>query len=83
MMKKILFDYSKLKGRIKEKCGSQKSFAELLEISEASLTAKLNCDSYFSQGEIAKSCEILDILPDRIFLYFFRREFKNLNSEVK
>lgn len=70
-MERMVFDYSKLKGRIKEKCGSQKAFAEKLGITEATMTSKLNCDSYFSQSEILRSADILEILPDRIFTYFF------------
>ena len=46
-MKKILFDYSKLKGRITEKCGSQKVFAKLMGLSEASLTSKLRGYTFF------------------------------------
>ena len=36
-MEKVIFDYSKLLGRIKEKCGSQKEFARVLGISEGTM----------------------------------------------
>ena len=70
-MEKIIFDYSKLKGRITEKCGSQKAFAELLGVSESTMTSKLNCDTYFTQPEIMKAVCILDILLGKISAYFF------------
>jgi hypothetical protein len=54
-MEKIKFNYSKLKGRIIEKCGSQKAFAELLGITEGTLTSKLLGYTYFTQDEIFKS----------------------------
>ena len=70
-MQKIQFDYAKLKGRITEKCGTQKAFAELLGINEGTLTSKLLGYTYFSQDEIFRTLEILDIEPSKVTLYFF------------
>lgn len=71
-MEKIRFDYSKLKGRIIEKCGTQKAFAELLEITEGTLTSKLQGYTYFTQDEIIRAIQILDIEPSEVNLYFFK-----------
>ena len=73
-MARTTFDYSKLKGKIKEKCGSQKIFAEKLGITESTMTAKLNGNAYFHQGEILKATKILDICLDDISVYFFATE---------
>jgi len=70
-MGKVKFDYSKLKGRIVEKCGTQKAFAEQLEITEGTLTSKLLGYTYFTQDEILRSIRILDIDPGKASLYFF------------
>ena len=70
-MEKTQFAYAKLKGRIIEKCGSQKAFAELLGITEGTLTSKLLGYTYFTQEEIFKATEILDIDPSKMNLYFF------------
>lgn len=70
-MKRIRFNYSKLRGRITEKCGSQKAFAELLGIAECTLTSKLNGHTYFSQTEIFRAMKILDINANEVTLYFF------------
>ena len=70
-MEKLKFDYSKLKGRIKEKCDSQKAFADLLGVTEGTLTSKLQGYTYFTQEEIFKSCDILEINSDKVFNYFF------------
>ena len=70
-MKKIKFNYSKLRGRITEKCGTQQAFAKLLGIAECTLTSKLNGYTYFSQKEILRSMEILDIIPEEVTMYFF------------
>ena len=70
-MEKVVFDYSKLKGRIKEKCDTQKAFAELLGITEGTLTSKLQGYTCFTQEEILKSIDILDIEHGDVALYFF------------
>ena len=70
-MEKIKFDYSKLKGRIIEKCGSQKVFAGLLGVSEGTLTSKMNGYTYFAQDEILRSISILEIEPVYVSDYFF------------
>lgn len=70
-MEKIKFDYSKLKGRIIEKCGTQKAFASLLGISAGTLTSKLLGYTSFTQQDILKSIKLLDIPDSDVTLYFF------------
>ena len=70
-MQKTKFNYSKLKGRITEKCGTQKAFAELLGITEGTLTSKLQGHTYFTQAEIFRSINILDLESVSITPYFF------------
>jgi hypothetical protein len=70
-MTKVKFSYSKLRGKIKEKFGSQKAFAEALGITEGTLTSKLQGYTYFTQNEIFRSIKILGIDPDKVTLYFF------------
>lgn len=70
------FDYSKLKGRVIEKVGSLKRYAELLNISDTSISNKLNNKVPFTQDEIFRSADIdvLDIKLDDIKLYFFAKK---------
>ena len=79
-MEKLKFDYSKLKGRITEKCGSQKAFASLLGITEGTLTSKLLGYTYFTQQEIIRAIEILDIEPAEVTLYFFTCKVEKLEQ---
>ena len=65
------FSYDKLKGKIKEVCGTNGNFAELMGISRATLSAKLNHKSEFRQPEIFKAVEILRLNRSDIPLYFF------------
>lgn len=70
------YDYSKLKGRITEKLGSLKKYAELLNISDTSISNKLNNRVPFTQDEILRSADkdVLDINLDDIKLYFFNKK---------
>ena len=70
-MAKRQFNYSKLKGLITEKCGTQKAFADLLGINESTLTGKLRGKTYFSQEEIYRAIDILEIDHGQISQYFF------------
>ena len=71
-----MFNYSKLKGKIKEKYDRQDLFADNLGISSVSLSAKLNNKVQFTQQEILRSCELLDIEQDEVHLYFFALSVK-------
>ena len=72
------FDFSKLRGRIKEKVGSEAKFAKKIGISSASLSAKFNNRTDFSTGEISRAAEkdVLDIPKDEIGNYFFIKNAK-------
>ena len=63
--------YDKLRGKIKEVCGTQDAFAEKLGIGRVSLSQRLNNQLEFSQDEIFKSCEILKIDFSEMKAYFF------------
>ena len=71
MNSRKLFDYSRLKEKIKEKCNTQSNLAKKIGISEVSLSAKLNNKVEFSQFEINKICETLEIAKEDIPGYFF------------
>ncbi len=70
-MMKLEFDYSKLKGKIREVFNTQSSFAEQLGISTYSLYKKLSKGVSFTQTEIIKSSKLLNIEAHNIPLYFF------------
>lgn len=65
------FDYARLRGRIREVCDTQDRFSELMGMSKATISAKLNNKSEFSQPEIVRAVKILDLRVDEISLYFF------------
>ena len=65
------WDYSKLRGRIKEICGTQDVFADKIGIGRVSLSQRLNNALEFSQDEMFKSCDVLNIDKCDIPIYFF------------
>lgn len=65
------FEYSRLRGKIKEKCNTQDVFAQQMGIGRVSLSQRLNNQLDFSQDEMFKACDILDIDKTEIPLYFF------------
>lgn len=65
------YNYSKLLGRIVEKAGTQSNFAEKMELSERTISLKLNGKVGWKQSEIAKACQVLDINDYEIPAYFF------------
>ena len=54
------YDYSKLKGKIREVFGTQQKFADALEIANTTLSSKLNNIAPFTQLEIDKTCAIFN-----------------------
>lgn len=64
-------DYSKIRGAIREKYGTQQAFALDLGVSEASLSAKLNGRTEWQADEIVKACELLGIPLEQAHEYFF------------
>ena len=66
--------YDKLRGTIKEVCGTQDMFAEKLGIGRVSLSQRLNNQLEFSQDELFKSCEILKIDLSDMREYFFTQK---------
>lgn len=66
------YDYNKLRGKIKEVCGTQEVFAEKIGIGRVTLSQRLNCQSEFSQDEILKACDVLNLdIEKEIPIYFF------------
>lgn len=65
------FKYNKLRGRIIEVLGSNNAFLEQMGFSKASFYSKLECKTSFTQEEIFKACDVLNISLDEIHSYFF------------
>ena len=72
----MAFEYSKLRGRIVEKCGTAQEFARAMGLSPGQVSWLLNNRADWRPARILKACEILDIDPADISTYFFTVEVK-------
>lgn len=73
-----MFDYSKMRGKIREKFGTQNAFAKAMEFSSATLSDKLNNKVQWNQKEIDKAAELLEISKEDIVAYFFTEKVQLL-----
>ena len=71
-----MFDYSKLRGKIKEVYGTEGNFAKSMIMSSTTLSQKLNNAVPFTQPEINRACELLGIPIEFIPVYFFTEKVK-------
>lgn len=72
----MAFEYSKLRGRIVEKCGTIQDFGKAMGMGPATTSMLLNNHVEWRPAKILKACEVLDIDPAQIGEYFFTVEVK-------
>lgn len=72
-----MYDRTKLRGRIKEKLGNEYECAKILELSEASVSAKLNSKVPLSLKEMDTLISVLEIPKNEIYEYFFIKKVEN------
>ena len=63
--------YAKLRGKIKEKYGSQDNFATAMKMNRSTLSLKLNGKNDWTRAEIEKCCSLLQIPAIEVYAYFF------------
>ena len=73
-------DYSKLIGRIVEKFGTRAAFAEAMGLKYEALSRRLNNKADFKTEEYIRACELLDIPPKEIHLYFFTPKLRKIEA---
>lgn len=65
------YDYSKLRGKIREVFGTEREFATAMRLSRASLSFKLNNKSEWTQEEMTRAMDLLNIPHKSVKTYFF------------
>ncbi len=68
-----MYDYSKLRGRIVEKYGTIKAFAEALGVSNVTISEKLNNKAGINRKDIETWSNILDISESEYGVFYFAR----------
>lgn len=66
-------NYAKLRGRIREICGTQEKFADAIALDPSSVSAKLNGKSEWTRQQIEDACHVLQIQLEEVSDYFFYR----------
>lgn len=74
----MTFNYSKLRGRIIEKYGSQSDFAKAFGCSDRTLSLKMNGKRPWKQTEILYAIKLLELSEEDIQDYFFTLEVQNV-----
>lgn len=74
----MAFNYSKLRGRIIEKYGSQSDFAKAFGCSDRTLSLKMNGKRTWKQTEILSAIKLLELSEEDIQDYFFTLEVQNI-----
>lgn len=69
--------YAKLRGRIRERFGTQEKFAIAMGMDRSTLNLKLNSKSEWSTVEIEKACTLLGIRIEDVGEYFFNEKVGN------
>ena len=72
--KKTEYDYSKLRGKIKEVYGTERAFAEAMGYNRCTISAKLNNQSEWTRADMDRACVLLGIPFSEVELYFFCRK---------
>ena len=74
------YDYSKLRGRITEVCGSMTEFSKRMHLTQKSISLKINNKISFKQREIETALDVLDIERREIPDYFFAPKVQNIRT---
>ena len=68
------YDYSKLKGRIVEKYGTQRAFAEALGTTQVAVSNKMNQKSGFDTKDIERWSDLLEIDRADYSIFYFAKK---------
>lgn len=68
------YDYNKLRGKIREVFGTQEEFAKAMNMSNTTLSFRLNNQREWTQQEITKALEVLGVDTKEMAIYFFTIE---------
>ena len=73
-IEKVEYDYSKLRGKIKEVFGTEGAFAKAMGYNRCTISAKLNNQSEWTRMDMDRACVLLGIPFSDVEPYFFCRK---------
>ena len=81
-MERTNYNYSKLRGRIKEICGTEGRFAKEIGRTQNYLTKIFQNKSYLSQKDIETGSRVLKIDDSEIPVYFFNKTDREVRKDT-
>ena len=78
----VEFDYSSLRGAIVKNYGTQKSFAHAMNMSERTLSLKLNNHIFFNQEEMIKATKLLNGQNADLKEFFFTQKVQEIEQDT-
>lgn len=81
-MERTNYNYSKLRGRIKEICGTEGRFAKEIGRTQNYLTKIFQNKSYLSQKDIETGSRVLKIDDSEIPTYFFNKTEQEVRKDI-
>lgn len=76
------FDYSKIKGKIRELGLTQNDYAKYIGITEQTLNLRFKNKRPFTQPEMAKTMQLFDEPIENVKYYFFTEKVKKNLTNV-
>lgn len=70
-MEKTKYDYSKLRGKIREVYKTEGAFAQAMHLTTTALSRRLCNIAEWKRPEMLRACELLAIPAEELPLYFF------------
>lgn len=75
-----MYNYSRIRGKIKEIFGTQEAFSKAIGLSATTISDKLNHKVEWTQKEMEKTMEVFGMPVRLIPLYFFCNETQELEK---
>ena len=75
-----MFDYSKLRGRIRELYLSESAFSEAMGMMRGQFSKKMTDKAGLSQHEIIQAADLLRIPHEQVFDYFLTKKLSNVTT---
>lgn len=68
-----IYNYNRLRGLIREMCGTQENYCKEIGIAQTTLNTRLKGETFFKQDEIEKTAKLFDLNSEDVNEIFFTK----------